>query len=104
MHHKNITISVALIQNGSSYICLRRDDNHYKDYIEFPGGKLIKNETPSIFQRPKVFPFCKQKTISTYFVLLLFLVLLLLDFFEWQNQKEHINSHTAMASLFEIQI
>jgi 8-oxo-dGTP diphosphatase len=48
MHHKNITISVALIQNGSSYICLRRDDNHYKDYIEFPGGKLIKNETPSI--------------------------------------------------------
>ena len=47
MHHKKITISVALIQNGSSYICLRRDDDHYKDYIEFPGGKLINKETPS---------------------------------------------------------
>ena len=47
MCHKKITISVALIQNGSSYICLKRDDNHYKDYIEFPGGKLINKETPS---------------------------------------------------------
>ena len=48
MHHKKITISVALIQNGSSYICLRRNEDHYKDYIEFPGGKLINKETPSI--------------------------------------------------------
>ena len=48
MHNKKITISVALIQNGSSYICLRRDDNHYRDYIEFPGGKLMNEETPSI--------------------------------------------------------
>jgi 8-oxo-dGTP diphosphatase len=48
MHHKKIIISVALIQSGSSFLCLRRDDNHYKDYIEFPGGKLINKETPSI--------------------------------------------------------
>ena len=47
MHHKKITISVALIQNGSSYICLRRNEDHYKDYIEFPGGKLMTGETPS---------------------------------------------------------
>ena len=47
MYPKKITISVALIQNGSSFVCLRRDDNHYKDYIEFPGGKLINKETPS---------------------------------------------------------
>ena len=47
MHYKKITISVGLIQNGSSYICLRRGDNPYKDYIEFPGGKLINKETPS---------------------------------------------------------
>ena len=45
---KNITISVALIQNGSSYICLRRNKKAYTDYIEFPGGKLINGETPSI--------------------------------------------------------
>jgi 8-oxo-dGTP diphosphatase len=45
---KNITISVALIQNRSSYICLRRNNKAYKDYIEFPGGKLINEETPSI--------------------------------------------------------
>ena len=48
MQHKKITISVALIQDGSSYICLKRNDNYYKDYIEFPGGKLINKETPSI--------------------------------------------------------
>ena len=48
MYHRKIAISVALIQNGTSYICLRRDNNHYKDYIEFPGGKLINNETPPI--------------------------------------------------------
>ena len=48
MEHKKITISVALIQNGSSYICLKRAGNYYKDYIEFPGGKLINKETPSI--------------------------------------------------------
>ena len=47
MDHKKITISVALIQSSSSYICLRRNDNHYKDYIEFPGGKLLNKETPS---------------------------------------------------------
>ena len=48
MFHKKIAISVALIQKDSSYICLRRNSNLYKDYIEFPGGKLIDNETPSI--------------------------------------------------------
>ena len=47
MHHKTITISVALIQRGSSFICLRRNDSYYKDYIEFPGGKLLNKETPS---------------------------------------------------------
>ena len=47
MDHKKITISVALIQSSSSYICLRRNDNLYKDYIEFPGGKLLNKETPS---------------------------------------------------------
>ena len=48
MPNSTIKISVAIIQNGSSYICLRRNNNHYKDYIEFPGGKLIDKETPSI--------------------------------------------------------
>ena len=47
MHYKKITISVALIQNGLSYICLRRNEDHYKDYIEFPGGKVMSGETPS---------------------------------------------------------
>ena len=45
---KKISISVALIHKDSSYICLRRNSDTYKNYIEFPGGKLKNNETPSI--------------------------------------------------------
>ena len=47
MHTKKITISVALIQNGSSYICLQRKNKLYNNYIEFPGGKLLPAETKS---------------------------------------------------------
>jgi 8-oxo-dGTP diphosphatase len=47
MHTKKITISVALIQNGSSYICLQRKNKLYNNYIEFPGGKLLPGETKS---------------------------------------------------------
>ena len=41
MDHKKITISVALIQSSSSYICLRGSDNLSNEYVEFPGGKLL---------------------------------------------------------------
>ena len=47
MHIKRIAISVALIQNGSSYICLQRKNKLYNNYIEFPGGKLLPGETES---------------------------------------------------------
>lgn len=47
MNHEIIEISVGLIQINSSYICLKRDQEEYKNYIEFPGGKKKTNETPS---------------------------------------------------------
>ena len=47
MHTKKISISVALIQDGSSYICLQRKNKLYNNYIEFPGGKLLPGETES---------------------------------------------------------
>ena len=47
MHTKRIAISVALIQNDSSYICLQRKNKIYNNYIEFPGGKLLPGETKS---------------------------------------------------------
>ena len=47
MNHEIIEISVGLIQINSSYICLKRNQEEYKDYIEFPGGKRKCNETPS---------------------------------------------------------
>ena len=47
MHTKKISISVALIQNGSSYVCLQRKNKLYNNYIEFPGGKLLPDETES---------------------------------------------------------
>lgn len=45
MHTNKIAISIALIQNGSSYICLQRKNKTYNNYIEFPGGKLLPGET-----------------------------------------------------------
>tara|TARA_Y100000389_G_scaffold39897_1_gene34392 strand:+ start:5922 stop:6821 length:900 start_codon:yes stop_codon:yes gene_type:complete len=47
MHTKKIAISVALIRDGSSYICLRRKKEPYNNYIEFPGGKILVGETAS---------------------------------------------------------
>ena len=47
MYTKKIAISVALIQNGTSYICLQRKNKLYNNYIEFPGGKLLPGETAS---------------------------------------------------------
>ena len=47
MYTKKISISVALIQDGSSYICLQRKNKLYNNYIEFPGGKLLSGETES---------------------------------------------------------
>ena len=47
MNPEMIEISVGLIQINSSYICLKRNQHIYKDYIEFPGGKKKSNETPS---------------------------------------------------------
>jgi len=47
MNPEMIEISVGLIQINSSYICLKRNQDIYKDYIEFPGGKKKSNETPS---------------------------------------------------------
>ena len=48
MHYKKIVISVALIKSGPSYICLRRNSEPYYHYLEFPGGKIIKGESPSL--------------------------------------------------------
>jgi mutator protein MutT len=45
VHTNKIAISIALIQNGSSYICLQRKNKTYNNYIEFPGGKLLPGET-----------------------------------------------------------
>ena len=39
MNPEIIEISIGLIQINSSYICLKRNQEEYKDYIEFPGGK-----------------------------------------------------------------
>ena len=48
MCHKKITISVALIQNGSSYICLNRDDNHFISLFETT--KMVANAEENIVE------------------------------------------------------
>ncbi len=45
MHSKEIEISIALIKHNSSYICLERNQSPFKNAIEFPGGKRLKNES-----------------------------------------------------------
>ena len=47
MNPEIIEISIGLIQINSSYVCLKRNQEEYKDYIEFPGGKKKPNETSS---------------------------------------------------------
>ena len=39
MNPEIIEISIGLIQINSSYVCLKRNEEPYKDHIEFPGGK-----------------------------------------------------------------
>ena len=45
MSYKRIEISIGLIKSKSSYICLKRSEQPYKNFIEFPGGKKKNNET-----------------------------------------------------------
>jgi 8-oxo-dGTP diphosphatase len=43
---KEIEISIALICDNSKYVCLQRNKTPYINYIEFPGGKCNKTESP----------------------------------------------------------
>ena len=45
MSLKKVEISIGLIKLKSSFVCLKRTSQHYKNFIEFPGGKKISNET-----------------------------------------------------------
>ena len=45
MSIKKVEISIGLIKLKSSFVCLKRTSQHYKNFIEFPGGKKISNET-----------------------------------------------------------
>ncbi len=48
MNPEIIEISIGLIQINSSYVCIKRNEEPYRDHIEFPGGKKKSNETSSI--------------------------------------------------------
>ncbi len=45
MNINKIEISIGLIKLKSSFICLKRIENPYKNFIEFPGGKKKDSET-----------------------------------------------------------
>ena len=45
MSFKKVEISIGLIKLKSSFVCLKRIEQPYKNYIEFPGGKRKSNET-----------------------------------------------------------
>ena len=45
MSFKKIEISIGLIKLKSSFVCLKRIEQPYKNFIEFPGGKKKDNET-----------------------------------------------------------
>ena len=45
MSFKKVEVSIGLIRLKSSFICLKRLEQPYKDFIEFPGGKKKSNET-----------------------------------------------------------
>ena len=45
MSIKKFEISIGLIKLKSSFVCLKRSGQPYKNFIEFPGGKKKNNET-----------------------------------------------------------
>ena len=45
MSLKKVDISIGLIKLNSSFVCLKRTSQPYKNFIEFPGGKKKNNET-----------------------------------------------------------
>ncbi len=45
MSLKKVEISIGLIKLNSSFVCLKRISQPYKNFIEFPGGKKKNNET-----------------------------------------------------------
>ena len=45
MSYQKIEISIGLIKLKSSFVCLKRVEQPYKNFIEFPGGKKKNNET-----------------------------------------------------------
>ena len=45
MSLKKVDISIGLIKLNSSFVCLKRTSQPYKNFIEFPGGKKRNNET-----------------------------------------------------------
>ena len=42
---KKVDISIGLIKLNSSFVCLKRTSQPFKNFIEFPGGKKKNNET-----------------------------------------------------------
>ena len=45
MSLKKVDISIGLIKLNSSFVCLKRTSQPFKNFIEFPGGKKKNNET-----------------------------------------------------------
>ena len=45
MTTQEIEISVGIIKENSSYLCIKRNTSPYKGFIEFPGGKKHSNES-----------------------------------------------------------
>ncbi len=46
MSSRQVEISIGLIKFNSALICLKRNKKPYENFIEFPGGKKKRNESP----------------------------------------------------------
>ena len=46
MSKKTIRVVAAIIKNGDQVFATQRGYGNYKDWWEFPGGKIEENETP----------------------------------------------------------
>jgi 8-oxo-dGTP diphosphatase len=55
MSSNEIEISIALIRDKSTYICLQRNKTPYRHSIEFPGGKCKQSETPELCLEREVY-------------------------------------------------
>ena len=89
MELKTIEVVAAIIQDGERYFATQRGYGDYKDWWEFPGGKVEAGETPEEALVREI-----QEELDTTIKVERFLTTV-----DWDYPKFHLTMHCFMSSL-----